>query len=44
MNGLGNIIYVQGKGSAGEQTVEERYSVKVWAAVYFEIVKKMAGR
>ena len=31
-------------GRAGRKTVEERYSVKVWAPRYVEIIKKVAGK
>ena len=31
-------------GKAGRKTVEERYSVKVWAPRYVEIIKKVAGK
>ena len=34
----------QRRGKAGRKTVEERYSVKVWAPVYVEIIKKVAGK
>jgi len=31
-------------GKAGRKTVEERYSVNVWAPRYVEIIKKVAGK